>query len=49
LGITISNANIRTALLYPNPDLSFCQFEGAFNASSGGSLKNWKIAVSAAN
>jgi hypothetical protein len=42
-GITISNANIGTTLLYPNPDLSFCQFEGDYNASLGGSLKNWKI------
>lgn len=49
LGITISNANIGTTLLYPHPDLSFCQFEGAYNASSGGSVKNWKILGSTAN
>jgi hypothetical protein len=48
-GITVSNANIGTTVLFPNPDLSFCQFEGVYNASLGGSLKNWKIVGSAAN
>jgi hypothetical protein len=48
-GITISNANIGTTLFYPNPDLSFCQFEGAYNASLGGSLKNWKIVGTTVN
>jgi hypothetical protein len=48
-GITISNTNIGTTLTYANPDISFSQFEGDYNASSGGSLKNWKIVGSAAN
>lgn len=48
-GITISNANIGTTLFYPNPDLSFCQFEGVYNASLGGSLKNWKIVGTTVN
>ncbi len=43
-GVTVGNTNIGTTLNYPNPDLSFSQFNGAYNASSGGSTKNWTIA-----
>ena len=42
-GITIQNDAIGENLLYPNPDLSFSQFQGAFNGSINGSLKNWVI------
>jgi hypothetical protein len=49
LGITIANTNIGTTLNYPNPDLSFSQFDGVYNGSLGGSLKNWKIVGSPSN
>lgn len=42
-GLTIANANVGTTLNYSNPDLSFSQYEGSYDASSGGSLKNWKF------
>jgi hypothetical protein len=48
-GITITNTNIGTNLTYANPDLSFSQYEGAYNASQGGSVKNWKIIGSSTN
>jgi hypothetical protein len=48
-GITISNTGIGTTVTYTNPDLSFSQFEGAFNASYGGSLRNWQIVGTAVN
>lgn len=48
-GITISNTGIGTTVSYSNPDLSYSQFEGSFNASYGGSLKNWQIVGSATN
>ncbi len=48
-GITISNAKIGSTLTYPNPDLSFSQFEGVYNADYGGSLKSWKITGTATN
>jgi hypothetical protein len=48
-GIKAANVGIGTGLLYPNPDLSFSQFEGAYNGSQGGSLKNWRILGSRAN
>ena len=43
LGISDENSNIGTDVLYPFADLSFYQFEGTYNASSGGSLKNWSL------
>ncbi len=43
-GVTVANTNVGTTLNYPNPDLSFSQFHGAYNANSGGSFKNWTIA-----
>lgn len=48
-GITISNTNIGTTLTYSNPDLSFSQYEGSYNASQGGSVKNWKFVGTAIN
>lgn len=48
-GLTISNTNIGTTLTYSNPDLSFSQYEGSYNASQGGSLKNWKLVGAAIN
>ncbi|MGZ3849531.1 MAG: hypothetical protein ACXVMS_08650 [Flavisolibacter sp.] len=49
MGVTIANVNVGTTLNYPGPDLSFSQYEGAYNASQGGSLKNWKISGSPIN
>ncbi len=48
-GLTIANTNIATTLTYSNPDLSFSQYEGSYNASLGGSLKNWRFVGSAIN
>lgn len=48
-GISISNAGIGTTLTYSNPDLSYSQFEGNFNASYGGSLRNWQMIGTATN
>ncbi|MGZ3952748.1 MAG: hypothetical protein ACXVBZ_15210, partial [Flavisolibacter sp.] len=48
-GITISNTNVGTTLNYANPDLSFSQYEGSYNASQGGSLKNWKFVGTTTN
>jgi hypothetical protein len=47
-GITVSNGNIGTDIYYPNPDLSFCQFEGSFNANQGGSVQSWTLAAGSA-
>jgi hypothetical protein len=44
-GFNDENVNIGTNVLYPYADLSFYQIEGTYNASSGGSLKNWKLAA----
>jgi hypothetical protein len=48
-GITDANSNAGTAISYPNPDLSFSQFEGSYNISKGGSLQNWRINAAGAN
>ena len=48
-GITVSNTAIGTTVLFPNPDLSFNQFEGAFNGSLTGSVRNWEITDAPAN
>ncbi len=45
LGFNDENVAVGTNLLYPYPDLSFYQINGIYNASSGGSLKNWKLAT----
>jgi len=42
-GITSVNTGAGTAISYPNPDLSFSQFQGNFNISLTGSLRNWRI------
>lgn len=48
-GITASNTNIGTTLSYAHADLSFSQYEGSYNASAGGSLKNWKMVGTTTN
>jgi hypothetical protein len=42
-GIDDINQNLGNSLDYPYADLSYYQFEGTYNASAGGSVKNWKI------
>jgi hypothetical protein len=42
-GITVTNVAIGTTLSFPNPDLSFSQFQGVYNASNAGSVRNWTI------
>jgi hypothetical protein len=42
-GVTLANVAIGTTLTYPNGDLSFSQFEGIYNGSSGGTVRNWTI------
>ena len=41
-GIDDVNKNLGTTLTYTYADLSFYQFEGDYNASAGGSVKNWE-------
>jgi hypothetical protein len=48
-GITDANSNAGTAISYPNPDLSFSQFEGDFSISIGGSLQNWRVNAAGTN
>ena len=48
-GITDANSNAGTNISYPNPDLSFSQFEGNYDISIIGSLQNWRINVAGAN
>jgi len=48
-GMTTTNAAIGSTLTYVNSDLSFTQFEGAYSASIGGSVKNWSIVGSYTN
>jgi hypothetical protein len=48
-GITDANSNAGTAIKYPNPDLSFNQYQGNYSISKGGSLKNWKVATTRIN
>lgn len=42
-GNTDANSGLGTAITYPNPDLSFSQYEGKYNISKGGSVQNWRI------
>jgi hypothetical protein len=42
-GVTDANSTAGSVIQYPNPDLSFNQFEGAFSISKGGSLQNWRV------
>ncbi len=38
------NATIDIAdVMFPNPDLSYSQFEGEFDMSNGGAMQNWKL------
>ena len=48
-GFTDANENLRTNVSFPFADLSYYQFEGSFNASTGGSLQNWTITNSVSN
>ena len=44
-GITVANNNVTAAsTIYPNADLSFSQYEGAFDIAVTGSVKNWTLA-----
>jgi hypothetical protein len=43
-GFTVTNSN-PTAVSYPNPDLNYAQFDGAFDINQGGSCSNWKLAT----
>jgi hypothetical protein len=43
-GIRVTNSSVSAAAtVYPNPDLSFSQFEGVFNIKQGGSVNNWVL------
>jgi hypothetical protein len=43
-GISVPNSNIGATLNYPNPDLSYSQFQGAFFSYDGASVvQNWQI------
>jgi hypothetical protein len=43
-GISVPNTNIGATLNYPNPDLSYSQFQGAFFSYDGASVvQNWQI------
>ncbi|HWJ91481.1 MAG TPA: T9SS type A sorting domain-containing protein [Flavisolibacter sp.] len=43
-GVTVANTNIGPTLLYPNPDLSYSQFEGAYFGYDGQSVvQNWQL------
>lgn len=43
-GISKINGNISpSSLSYPNADLSFSQFQGNFDISQGGSVRNWQL------
>jgi len=48
-GISDANENIGSNVSYPYADLSYYQFDGSYNANSGGSLKNWRINAAPAN
>lgn len=48
-GITNVNLAAGTAINYPNPDLSFSQYEGSYSISKGGSLRNWRVNAAGAN
>ena len=44
-GINITNSNVNSiSTIYPNVDLAFSQFEGAFDINLTGSVKNWSLA-----
>ncbi len=37
--------NLGNGLAYPNPDLSFSQYEGSLAASPGGAIEDWRLAA----
>jgi hypothetical protein len=44
-GITVVNSNVLpTATVYPNTDLTFTQYQGAFDIKQSGSVTNWTLA-----
>ena len=44
-GIAVVNKALETTDGFPNPDLAYNQFEGAFVALQGGSVRTWKLAT----
>ncbi len=38
-----TNATLTTNISFPNPDLSYTQFQGSYNGSLTGSLRNWRL------
>lgn len=48
-GITDANSGAATNISYPYPDLSYSQFEGNYDISIGGSVRNWRINASGIN
>ena len=48
-GIAVPNSLMGTAIAYPNPDLSYTQFEGGFSGSMGGTVQNWQVLSVGAN
>ncbi|HEY0434449.1 MAG TPA: hypothetical protein VGC95_11280, partial [Chitinophagaceae bacterium] len=48
-GVQVTNTSVGTSIAFPNPDLSYSQFEGLYNASISGVVQNWKIIGSSSN
>jgi hypothetical protein len=42
-GITDVGGNYGSSITYPNADLVYNQYDGAFNISGGGSIQNWRV------
>lgn len=42
-GINVLNQSVNTSVTFANPDLSYSQFVGPFDANYGGSIKNWTV------
>lgn len=42
-GFDATNVNIGANILWPNPDLAFCQIEGGYDANQGGSVQTWSL------
>lgn len=47
-GINDANSTLGTSIAYPNPSLSFSQYEGAYSISKGGSIQNWRLKAGSA-
>lgn len=45
LGVTIVNTDISAQVTYPDPDLSYTQFEGIMNPNINGSEQTWTLAA----